>query len=558
MRPSVEDRASPPTATPRRAAPERRRARRMLVTILVAAFVVRMVGIRHGLPFAYNPDEELHFVPHAANAADGDWNPRYFDNPSALTYLIALVFKVVFHGDDVSQRLADDPTAVFTVARVVVASVGTLAALLVYWAGRHIFDHQVGLIASALVGFGFLPVFYSHQALNDVVTMVPVTTALIGCLLVYERGSWWAYLLSGGSAGLAVGTKYLAAPMALVVAMAALFLVLEKRERPVRALLLLTAAGVACAAAVMATNPFLLLEFDMARSQFTGQSTHVATAKLGQGGVAWLYYPHSLLWGFGVVPLLSAAAGVVLALRSERTRGLLLIGFPVALYLYMGTQERFFGRWLLPAYPMLAILAGYGVVRSAEWLRRRPSIADTAAAALVLPAAAALTLVQPVIDSVRNDVVLARTDTRELAADWIRTHLDDGRRIVVEPSVPTSYREAAAIDAYPVRRPYQAYETRLRPELVDSYRRDGYCWVLVSSHQRDRGLAAGLPGAEAYYERLDHETDRIEVFSPYRPGAASPDFSYDLSFNWYSPSFGRPGPYLELRHLSHCATGDGE
>lgn len=550
--PTRQRSADPPRTTGAAGGPRRLRFTPALAGILAASFTLRVTSIQHGLPFVYNPDEELHFVPHAAEAADGDWNPRYFDNPSALTYLIAFVFKAVFHGEDVTQRLANDPTAVFTVGRVVVAAVGTLVVLLVHWAGTRFFGHLVGLIGAALVGFGFLPVFYSHQALNDVATMAPVTVALVGCLLIYERGTSWTYLLAGGAVGVAAGTKYLAAPMALVVALAALLVVLERRERPARALLLLAAAGLTCVAGLIATNPYLLLEFGMAKDQFSGQSTHVATEKLGQDGVAWLYYPHSLLWGFGVLPLVLAAAGAVLALRSERTRGLLLLGFPIALYIYMGTQERFFGRWLLPAYPMLAILAGYALVRGAEWLRSRPRVADTAAAALVLPALAAVSVAQPAFDSFRSDVVLARTDTRDLAAHWIRTHLEGDRRIVVEPGVPASYREAAGITAYPVRRPYQAYETRLRPEVIDAYRDDGYCWVLVSSHQRDRGLAAGLSGARAYYERLERETDHTVVFSPYRPGASPPDFSYDMSFNWYPLAFGRPGPYLELRHLTDC------
>ena len=35
----------------------------------------------------------------------------------------------------------------------------------------------------------FLPVFYSKHALNDIVTLAPITVALVACLLVYERGA---------------------------------------------------------------------------------------------------------------------------------------------------------------------------------------------------------------------------------------------------------------------------------------------------------------------------------------------------------------------------------
>ena len=63
------------------------------------------------------------------------------------------------------------------------------------------------------------------------------------------------------------------------------------------------------------------------------------------------------------LPLLAAVAGAVLALRHDRRLGLLLVAFPVCFYLYMGAQGRFFGRWLLPIYPALSILAGYALVQ---------------------------------------------------------------------------------------------------------------------------------------------------------------------------------------------------
>ena len=69
-------------------------------------------------------------------------------------------------------------------ARIVVALIGTLVVGLVYWAGARFYERRVGLVAAALMAVAFLPVFYSKYALNDVVTLAPVTVALVGCLLV--------------------------------------------------------------------------------------------------------------------------------------------------------------------------------------------------------------------------------------------------------------------------------------------------------------------------------------------------------------------------------------
>ena len=76
------------------------RARRpvlaVLALILLVAAGLRAWHLDHGLPFAYNADEEQHFVPVAVRMIGGSPDPHYFENPPALTYLLALVFKLRF------------------------------------------------------------------------------------------------------------------------------------------------------------------------------------------------------------------------------------------------------------------------------------------------------------------------------------------------------------------------------------------------------------------------------------------------------------------------------
>lgn len=249
--------------------------------------------------------------------------------------------------------------------------------------------------------------------------------------------------------------------------------------------------------------------------------------------------------------MLLAVAGLVLAWRRDRSTALLLAAFPVLLYLAMATQDRWFARWLLPAYPALAVLAGHGAVRTVEALRGHlPLVVRPAAVALV----AVLALVQPVVDVVRSDVLLLRQDTRTEALAWLVSR-DDPGRVVLEPAVPGSWRRdlrAAGWDIRSVARPFQRYELGLGPGLLDTYREEGWCWVVVLGHQRDRGLAAGLPGATAYYRRLAEEGEVVLTVSPFAPGADATSFSYDLSFNYYLPAHHRPGPVVEVHRLAGC------
>lgn len=532
-----------------RGAPDR--ASWWLAAVVVLALAARLVAVRHGLPHAYSADEELHFVPQAARAADGDWSSGYFENPSGLTYLLAVVFRLVLPGDDATRLLVDDPALVYTVARLTVVVLGTASVAVVGIAGRRAYGPAAGVWAAAFVALSFLPVFYAHHALNDAPTLLPLAVGLLACLRLHERGGTATAVLAGAAVGVAAGTKYLAAPMVVVVALALLLRVLEGRQRLRPALGDLAASALACLAGLLLLNPYMVLEAEKFWADLSGQSAQAATIKLGQAGQAWAGYPVTLLWGLGVVPVLLAVIGFVLGWRRDRGRALLLVAFPVLLYLAMATQDRWFARWLLPAYPALAVLAGHGAARTAYELRRRlPPVLRPAAVPLV----AVVALTQPVVAVVRSDVLLLRTDTRTEALAWLASRPIPGR-IVVEPAVPGSYRRelrAAGFELYPVARPFQAYELGLRPGLVDAYRTQGWCWVMVNGHQRDRGVAAGLPGATAYYRRLAGEGEVVLRASPFEPGTTAPDFSYDFSFNYYPPAHHRPGPVVEIHRLDDC------
>ena len=47
---------------------------------------------------------------------------------------------------------------------------------------------------------------------------------------------------------------------------------------------------------------------------------------------------------------------------------LTLLPAPIAFIIFMGDQQRFFGRWLMPIFPIVAMLAAYGAVELVKWL----------------------------------------------------------------------------------------------------------------------------------------------------------------------------------------------
>jgi hypothetical protein len=431
-------------------------------------------------------------------------------------------------------------------ARVAVALIGTLVVALVYWAGARFYERRTGLVAAAIMAVAFLPVFYSKHALNDVVALAPLTLALLGCLLVYERGRWFDWALAGGAIGAAAATKYTAGAMVIAVLIAAGLRVERDRAELRRALAGLVVAGVACVALFLLLNPWAILNYSEVRSQIGGQSRQADTGKLGQEDVrGWVYYAGTLGWGLGWAPLAAGVGGALVALWRDWRRALVLVVFPVLFYLYMGAQARHFGRWMLPAYPAISILAGYGIVALATALTRRR-------AGVVIAGLAALACVQGLLTSIHVNRVLGRTDTRAQALRWIDANVPPGAPIVVEPFVPASWRAALDRPVRHVDRPYQAYEKRLRVRRIERYRRAGYCWVVVGSLQKDRGLEAGLRSSRNYYRALAAASERTTTFSPYKPGAEPVRFSYDSSFNYRPHAYERPGPVVEIHRLRNC------
>ena len=69
--------------------------------------------------------------------------------------------------------------------------------------------------------------------------------------------------------------------------------------------------------------------------------------------------------------------------RRSRSRGIVLIVFPLLLFVFLSTAERFFARWLLPAFPVLALFAGVSLARVSSQLSSRPRLQRAALTALL-------------------------------------------------------------------------------------------------------------------------------------------------------------------------------
>ncbi len=543
-----------------------------LAGVLLAALALRLWGIRSGLPFSYNADEERHFVPVAVRFFGSGLNPGYFLNPPGFTELLFGVFAVRFGGRAaVEHALAADPGSLFLAARVTAALLGVLAVWFAQLAGARLFDRRTGLLAAALGAVAFLPAFYGHLALNDVPAMAGASLALYAAARALDGGGLRTAAFGGLAAGLAAGTKYTAG-IALLPLLTALAL---GRPGLRAALPALALALVGTFAGFLLANPYALLDFSAFHAGISQQQEYASGDELAKLGLTQrngiVYYLWTLTWGLGWIPAFAALGGAVRLLVRDRRLALVLLPAPLLFLLYMGTQERYFGRWLLPILPIAILFAAsFGAALVRALARRRAGLALPAAALVVLAL-----LAQGAWTTVHVDRVLARPDTRNELRAWLLAHVPAGSRIVIEPVVPQAWLRR---DGIPIWRTWNTaradvddhaqplphgrtryvkvdrYERTLRPALLDRYAARGFCWVVTASTQRDRALAQpeAVPPALAYYAALARRGRELMRISPYRAGVRLPAFNFDWSFDFYPGAYARPGPELVVYRLRDC------
>lgn len=395
-----------------------------LVAIVAAGAVLRFVPIWFGLPFLRaRPDEQI-AVGVALSALGGDPNPHFFHWPSLTFYVFAALFAAVswVRGASAPDPLLTDVEWTL-VARGLVALVGTATLVAVFRIGRSVGGAAAGLLAALFLAVALLHVRDSHFAMTDVLTTFIVAVALALLLDAIETPD--GRMLTGAAfvSGLAASTKYNAA--ALLAAVAAAHLLRRRvarradsrdRGRWAEGLAALAAFG----AGFLVGTPYAVLDFGKFHTDVRFTVAHLAGGHGADLGPGWSYHARrSLPYGLGIPTFAAAVAGIVPLARYYPRQALVLGAFTLALYASLGRGQTVFFRYILPLFPVACVSAAVAVMHAARWTAARfrlparvPLYAITAA--LAIPAA---------LNCVWFDVLLARTDTRLLAARWLQPRL---------------------------------------------------------------------------------------------------------------------------------------
>jgi dolichyl-phosphate-mannose-protein mannosyltransferase len=567
-----------------------RRAAGVWCAIASVALVLRLIGLRYGLPAVYNPDE-VSIMSRALAFAKGDLNPHNFLYPTfyfyvlfaweGLTAVVAVATRGVTSFGGFQREFFLDPTRVFVAGRLLTALLGTATVLATGALGTRLGGRFCGVAAALLLAVAPLHVLNSHYVKHD----VPVTLVIVLAYLTYER--FWrppdesrgfriqaegSLLAAAALTGVAFSTHYYTIFLAIPLAWA-----IVRRSRDTRhAISRLAIALMISTAVFFLLSPFLLVEPGTALRDIRANRQIVvdrAVERLGYLSSA-ARYADLLVWNsIGIPAVVLAIAGVIAGIWRDVTRTAWLLAFTIPFLLFIfGTYPA--SRYLVPVTPFIALFAALALQRL--WNVERSG----RVAVLLLTVAVGAAF----IESLRADLFIRHTDTRTLALEYIDTHVPSGATILTQPYsvplVPTAdvLREAVRrsgrempkktelqIAGEPYPRPayrliylgrgldadklYLPYDRLVGPDPLAAARAEHVAFVVLKRYNESD------PATLPFLTALAREGRRIAVFSPYRdaPGAhdagARPEPFLHNTDARIDASLERPGPAVEIWQL---------
>jgi 4-amino-4-deoxy-L-arabinose transferase-like glycosyltransferase len=478
-----------------------------LAAVLAAAVVLRFWALGHGIPFAVGVDEPEIMDRAVGAMRSGDFNPRFFDYPGLYIHLQTAVACVRFLAgalDGQWNSLATAPTSAFYLwGRAITALLGVATVWLVFLAGMR-WGARHALVAAAIMAVLPAHVRESHYVLTDVPLTFAVTLTLVLSLRAHERATVSALAIAGAAAGLAAATKYNGA---LAIVMPLLACWMTPAMRPSRLVGALAVIGAAIGGFLVGA-PYTILDLPGFLNGFARLANEYRTPTVTPLEAANVYLKH-LRTSFAWPGLILIASGLALGTwrlvtGPGRVRWALVIAFAAIYFTFISRQTIIFGRYLLPIFPPLAILAGCAVISGVSLLRRFeiPRAVRTTLILLLTVAA----IVPPGVRAIGFTRMISREGTVERAYNWIIASLPQGTAIVVET------REMLL--------PGDRYKTRNIPYLhrqtLEDYRKQGVEYLVASSMRYGPPLDEPhkYPAEYAAYMTIFEQSREVMRFSP--------------------------------------------
>ena len=368
----------------------RRRTLLILLAIIIAAgTVIRVLGVRWGLPLGLNPDEHVIVDGALDLARRHSFEPSVYYRPDhveiQLSDLAYLGFAYLVRGVSPGQLYATDPSVLLLISRLITVGFGVGTMVLAYLIGAR-FNRAIGVITTALIAF--FPPFVLHASLAT--PDVPLTFAfmmvILGCMQYLATPRWrhLAFACLGVSIGFAI--KYPGALGTIVIALTIVISAVPQRNW--RRVLLHGAGAIGLVIGFLfLISPVLFTNAAVVIENLTGEagSVHPGADNLGYWGKLGFYATQFATAG-GLLLVLFFGVGIYFCIRLRLRESVPLVLGAIC-WVLLSVVPLHWARWGLPMYLTPLLIAPIGIYHGTKHLlavRREPWVSWVALAALVL------------------------------------------------------------------------------------------------------------------------------------------------------------------------------
>jgi hypothetical protein len=542
-----------------------------IVLLLLAAFILRVVGVWADWPFGFlHIDEGFHvrnttqLVMNREIAPDNLIYPTGYPFtltiPVGITVIIGFVFGFFSSLDELVAKFLLEPGFIYVGIRVWTALLGALTVGLVYQAGQSAYGRRAGLIGALLLTVSLLHVEISHLALPEVQVGFLVIASLLFCLKFVDSLRLRDFLIASALFGLAVSTKQSALPLALVLI--ATWVMTRKSVAHDRRWIQYAFAGsVVTVVVFIATSPVYLTEFSSAFSENIGSGGENGFSKLATGKIGLFDGPDYLWtfqmwlmedWALAALAIAGAVFAVLVRNKSDILLGLFALGF----FGIAATLAVHQVHYVIPVLPVMFVFGGRLADRA---LTRAQMTGITLHRSVVL-----LLVLAFVLSSARSialDIGLTGMDTRLMARQWVHANIEAGSTIAITNVIygaplhdPDDRRfngrtkaesqtaDSTIADYLAATVTYSTTEQLSNSDGLlippEQWLIEGWDYVIVSSFNTDQFLV-NEPPPKNNPLFPDYELGRAHYLSL----AESP---YIIEVSAFNPSLRHPGPHLVI------------
>jgi 4-amino-4-deoxy-L-arabinose transferase-like glycosyltransferase len=521
----LEPLASPPSAAAasHRAStsvPSSTYARVHSVLLLLVCFVLSVWGLMQTLPLLPEADEGTWIGAASQIAATGNLDPGFYGHPGATTlYPLAAAWRLWLFLFP-NQAWADTVWQMHFAGRLLSVAYLVLAVVVTAKIGQRVWNLRVGIVAGWILALSPLTVFYAKLLRTDTAATFWGALAILLSLRLLDSPGLRRQLAAGAAIGLSIASRYFLAATALVlVAVDGILLAgAGKDGRTGRLWWSMLLGLLAVPAAFLLANPAMPFHWRQVLLDLTSEARveHLGADGLGLWGNLWFYLFDALPSAFTWPLTLLVFVGALLTLLRGSLQARVLLAWVAAFLLLISIPSLHWDRWLIPALPVLALLAAAALHWGVDSLfalprMRRSSVAHRADTVFVF--FAVLLLVAPLSQSVRHDISLMGVNTRLEARRWLEENAATGSLVLQETyGAPL---EGIALESQEVGDFYkfdaiveQDPDAQARLRLAE--------YLVASSYIYGRYYAEPerYADAVAWYDRLFAEGDLLVEFAP--------------------------------------------